>query len=337
MNMWLSGEDEDGIPFYDKIPDWEKERNMILMNPFDPEGKDYFKVPLPYGYNVFHNFGTMVAEVASGRRSKGDGIGFMFSSLIGAFAPLNLPDSSDGAIKLVKTGAPTILKPFVEIAVNESYFGSSIYNENFPVGAQKPDSELGRPSTGKVFVELSKILNEATGGNKWESGWADYNPDSIEHIAEFMFGGVGKFINNTVKTGTYLVETAGGRESEIEIREIPVIRKVYGESTARYVNQEVYYRRKKMLDQKVEMFKESKEARQADPKFAKDVKKLDNMQKSVDKRLKKIRKKMNDAQNIDDPIKRSERMKKVRDEQDAVISDFNRKYNELIPKAKEDY
>ncbi len=31
LNRWLSEEDEDGVLFYDKIPDYEKERRLVLM------------------------------------------------------------------------------------------------------------------------------------------------------------------------------------------------------------------------------------------------------------------------------------------------------------------
>ena len=45
--MAMSDEDEDGELYYNKIPDYIKERNLIFMR---PNGKDYFKIPLPYGF-----------------------------------------------------------------------------------------------------------------------------------------------------------------------------------------------------------------------------------------------------------------------------------------------
>ena len=60
---YMSDEDEDGIPYWDKIPDYVKERNLIIMR---PNGKDYFKIPMPYGFNVFLNMGTAMTESAYG-------------------------------------------------------------------------------------------------------------------------------------------------------------------------------------------------------------------------------------------------------------------------------
>ncbi len=61
----MSDEDEDGIPYWDKIPDYVKERNLVIMR---PNGKDYFKIPMPYGFNVFANMGTAMTEAAYGGR-----------------------------------------------------------------------------------------------------------------------------------------------------------------------------------------------------------------------------------------------------------------------------
>ena len=60
----LSDEDEDGTLYWDKIPDYVKERNMIIM----VDGKNYIKVPLPYGYNMFANLGTGMVDLRLVRR-----------------------------------------------------------------------------------------------------------------------------------------------------------------------------------------------------------------------------------------------------------------------------
>ena len=60
--MAMSDEDEDGELYYNKI-DYIKERNLIFMR---PNGKDYFKIPLPYGFSMFANLGTTAVEVGAG-------------------------------------------------------------------------------------------------------------------------------------------------------------------------------------------------------------------------------------------------------------------------------
>ena len=68
INLAMSEEDEDGVLFYNKIPDYEKERNLIIMY----DGQNYLKIPLPYGFNVFANMGSAMAEVAGGQRDMTD-------------------------------------------------------------------------------------------------------------------------------------------------------------------------------------------------------------------------------------------------------------------------
>ena len=61
-----------------RFPDYVLERNMVIVNPFarKPKGRKatwedyYIKVPLPYGYNIFHNMGTMTHAVTGDTRSR---------------------------------------------------------------------------------------------------------------------------------------------------------------------------------------------------------------------------------------------------------------------------
>ena len=108
-NRALSDEDEDGISYYDKIPDYEKERNIIIMNPLT--GKDYFKIPLPYGYNIFYNIGNSIQDVMSQNKSPAEGIGFLTRSLLGSFSPINFSDSPNLSTQIAKTVVPSALKP----------------------------------------------------------------------------------------------------------------------------------------------------------------------------------------------------------------------------------
>ena len=79
LNDAFGPEDDDGRTFYEKIPDYVKERNMLFVNPFakKPKGRKakwedyYFKVPLPYGYNIFHNMGGSYVRCDYGLQEPG--------------------------------------------------------------------------------------------------------------------------------------------------------------------------------------------------------------------------------------------------------------------------
>ena len=90
INAGLSGEDEDDVLFYDKIPDYVKERNLIIMNPRD--GKTYYKIPL-YGFNIFSNIGTVSADVARGGMTPDEGIYTLASGMVNAFSPISFGQS----------------------------------------------------------------------------------------------------------------------------------------------------------------------------------------------------------------------------------------------------
>ena len=60
LNQIMSGEDEKGISHYDKIPEWKKKTNFIIMNPFN--GREAISIPMPYGYNVIHYAGAKTAQ-----------------------------------------------------------------------------------------------------------------------------------------------------------------------------------------------------------------------------------------------------------------------------------
>ena len=99
LNRATSDEDEDGVLFYDKIPDYIKERNIIIMR---PDGKNYFKIPLPYGYSLFHTVGVTATEYAGGGRTFAESTLFMAHSFINAFVPISFGQAKDLTTKTFK-------------------------------------------------------------------------------------------------------------------------------------------------------------------------------------------------------------------------------------------
>jgi hypothetical protein len=321
-NMGMSDDDEDGRSFYQKIPDFEKERNLIIMS---PDGKDYFKIPLPYGYNIFSNVGTTMAEVAGGDRTAGSGVGFITRGMVGAFSPINIPESDNAFSTMARTASPTILKPIVELAINENHFGGTIYNENLPFGTPKPESQLGRRMTPQAYKNISTFLNEATGGSEYTSGSIDINPDKIYHVFNFAVGGTGRFITNAAESVGAGIEKLQGAPGDIEARKIPFLRKVYGEPS-RFSDQADYYdRRDEIAQLKDELLSDYKNKKD-DPKY-KGVVELSSRLKMADKQLYGFRKLRDRAMKIEDPIERAIKLKDIEEKMDAVIDKFNSHYH----------
>ncbi len=224
INLAMSDEDEDGVLFYNKIPDYEKERNLIIMY----DGKNYLKIPLPYGFNVFANMGSAMAEAAGGHREPEDAGMFLLNSAFSSFSPISFGQSKDAAKYLAKGATPTIFKPLVDIAVNESYFGSSVYKEQFPVGAPKPEAEMSFRSPEGVR-KFFQWMNEATGGSEFVPGKADFNPDKFWYGFEYYIGGAGQFVTRTIGTGRDTYEMIKeGEKVPMKANDFPFLRKVYG-------------------------------------------------------------------------------------------------------------
>jgi hypothetical protein len=61
-------DDKDGLgmSMYDRIPEWVKQRNIIV--PYGPDPGDFVTIRMPYGYNLFHNIGRLTVAWLRGAR-----------------------------------------------------------------------------------------------------------------------------------------------------------------------------------------------------------------------------------------------------------------------------
>lgn len=332
LNQAITDEDEDGQTFYSKIPDYEKERNLIFMNPVN--GKDYFKIPLPYGYNIFHNMGTVATEVSSGDRTVGDGIGFLTTSALASFSPISFSDSDNLATTSTRAIVPTVIKPFYDLSVNEDFFGSTIYNENMPFSEPKPDATMGRKTTPKTFKNISNFLNEVSGGNDFESGALDFAPESLYYLFKFSIGGTGKFLQNTAETTGAAIDGVQGKKSNLEIRKIPFVKKVYGEPND-YVDQEMFYKRYNLLRQRTKAIKDrinNNKSSSEDKRIYPKVAGTSEIYKQIAEKLSSIRRDKKDAKKIKNSIIQTQRLRELDNKYFKYIKKANGKFNQKLGK-----
>ncbi len=320
INMALSDEDEDGELFYNKIPDYEKERNLIMMY----DGKNYIKIPLPYGYNLFSNFGTALAETMAGERDADDALWFVANSAMSSFSPISFGQSENFAKYLAKGVAPTTLKPLVEIAVNETYFGSKVHQTQFPVGAKRPESELSFRSPGFI-KSMFQWMNSATGGSEQVSGAVDVNPDLFWYPFEYYIGGLGQFGMRASKS-VYNIEEMirTGEKPVLEANDIPFLRKVYGEPS-KYYDYDLYDNNK---DEVRQLYKERKSADKKNVGRYDGIVKLDKKIKSVEKKLKSLRKERRSAQDLP-YVQRVNKSAELQEKERILIMEYNELHEKL--------
>jgi hypothetical protein len=199
-NRAAAGEDDDGENWFDKVPDYVKERNIVIMKSLFGGAQDgsYFKIPLPYGFNIFSVLGDGLESLAMSDKPVSNTAGRIVLAGLGSFSPIGFQDSKTVTGGLLKNATPTVIKPIVDIALNENFFGSTIYSENFTFGTPKPDSSLARRSTPEGYRKVAEWLNEVTRGNKYQSGAVDINPDVMRYVADYFGGAAYSFFGSKV-------------------------------------------------------------------------------------------------------------------------------------------
>jgi len=210
-NRAVAGDsDKDGVNDYDAIPEYVKERNLVVMR---GEGGNPVLVPLPYGFNVLHTVGRQASAVLSGATKPGEAALAVGASLVNAFNPLG--SESD----LVQQLAPTFLDPIVQHVMNRDFAGRKI-RPDYQAAELKPDSENYYKNINPFARSIAEWLNEQTGGDKLAPGFVSVSPETLEHFAGFATGGLGRFVGNTIGTGQAIVE---GKVPDI--RNIPFARR----------------------------------------------------------------------------------------------------------------
>ena len=243
MNRAMSDDDEEtGRNRYDMIPEFEKSKNWIFMNPMRPG--EYVKVPLPLGPHVFHNAGRLLSD-ATFRKDKRNAAEYgwsMASTVFDAFSPLGVTPSVGQLI------APSILDPVLQVAENKSFTGGPVYRSNdmgFGKTNPKPAYTRHFESTPDVWKAASRGLNDLTGGDKDKPGRLNVEPDILKHVFYAMTGGPGRMVDQTTDAAQ-----AQARGDTPSVNRVPFVSRFYGENDDRQ-RQRVYYDdRKRAADAK---------------------------------------------------------------------------------------
>lgn len=325
LNRSVGGEDDDGKAYYDKIPDFVKETNFVMVIP-GSDG-DYIKIPMPYGYNFFAGVGHALDRSINGEQTIVEGAFDLASVFAGAFSPLGSVDSEESAVQVVKTASPTMLRPFIEMAVNENFSGSPIYKQQNPYGLKTPDSYNAQRRTWEWAKGVSEWLNDATGGNQFKSGYVDIAPESWQHMIQFIGGGA---LTTAMRTQDYAAKKLTGEE--VEDRDVPFWRKYFGNISQSVDIAEMYKR-----------FDDVKEAerqleglpRQEALKYRANnmaLVRLIPMQKEINKRLTKLNKRKREieaSEKLSDERKK-EIVDRIEEQKKLLATKFNKRYNDTV-------
>jgi hypothetical protein len=227
MNRLLSDDDDDGNNIYEKIPDWVKQHNLIVMI---PGSKEYIKWPLPYGYSAIFNAGRNLSAVMAGEKTPFDGASSAVLNIFENFNPMG------GAQTFLNWVSPTVADPVIDLYTNRSYSDTPIVPEKGAFGPQIPESQLYWNRTSGMFTWPADLLHEISGGTDVMPGAIELSPNQFEYIVEYIFSGLGKFLLRTYETTTSIPGLITGEydfPEDVAFNDIPFIRRVFGNVSER--------------------------------------------------------------------------------------------------------
>ncbi|EMU6607840.1 hypothetical protein WOA83_002605 [Escherichia coli] len=328
LNRSVAGEDDDGVNWYDKVPSHVKERNLVIMKSvFGGKAGEYWSIPLPYGYNVFFLLGHTAEGVAAGDLTASRAAGNVVGGILGAFSPIGSETSETLSGALLKNAAPTILRPFANLAMNENFMGAQIYQENIPFGTPKPDSQLGRRSTPEAYKAFASWLNAFSGGSQYRPGAVDVTPESLKFWIDYISGGTGRFISKTTDAA---VKSLNG--IDIPEQQVPFLGKISGEVMPYADQQKMYDRMTEVAQYHAELKSLIGAERTAFIDENNGKLSMNGLMQDTRKRLKDLRK-QRDAIYADSSLslaQQSAMVKSVERDMKIAVDRFNREYNKKV-------
>ncbi|WP_280568300.1 LPD38 domain-containing protein [Chromohalobacter sp. 296-RDG] len=327
LNRWLSEEDDDGELYYDKVPDYVKERNLMLMTgSFGGEEGDYTSIPMPYGYSIFSTLGTHAEAVVAGQESAIGAAKNLALAIAGSFSPIGFEDSDSIPNMFLKNITPTIARPAAHIGVNEDFAGRPVYKENFDFGTPEPMSSLSFGSTPEAYKDFANFLNDVSGGSEHVTGNVDVSPDVMQHLVNYYGGGAWGFVE---KSADFAKRTAMGEE--VERYRTPFAGRFMG-SVSEHGDMQRFYERRNELGQIQNQMESLKAREKIDYRRDNQQKlRLFNRATTIEKQLREDRDRRDRVEASDrlsDEAKRN-RLEMIEKQMSRRVDRFNRMYNEM--------
>ena len=292
----LGGMDEEE---YDKIDDTTKERNLIIGS----EGS-YVKIPIPYGYGFFFNTGRVIADA----QRKGEFGKAPFRMAVNAVEELtpfgNLVNSDEINSEQVVGGvAPTALQIPYQMSTNTSLFTGKEIRPVSPFKRNQPEREqMFRNTKGTVYDDMAGLLSNA--------GF-DVSPENIKFLTRTLTGGAGALVDTAVSSSKLKAQGV-----ELDIKEMPFIRKFAGENTISN-DRSAYYKAVEEATKAAEEFSRARENNDISSmkKIMEDKRELLAMDKYANKLKKviKLSRDMQDSVRLNEEIPIAEKRLKLKE------------------------
>ena len=346
------GEDDDGEAYWDKIPSYIKERNMVIMLPpgdalaggIERVGKRgrYITIPVQYGFNIFPNVGYVMADVLRNAQDPKRGMTptkgalHLTSTVLGSINPFGgAVDVTDG-VQVLLAAMPTLVDLPIQLVNERGTFGSPSSPQKSPFDL-RPDSErMFTSQQDSVSAKIAEALNELGGGSEAKAGKimgieTSVTPGTIQTLISATTGGLGTFIE---QVGTSVISMTGD-DQQPKASKIPFLNKFYGE-----VDEGANIKTAGDRMREVKKLSDEVKAQQKlglDPKLTSEEDRLlslAGMQATYQRQSTMIRKAELEIIKDDSKTKAEKALEKQRlqVERDKLATDMNREYLRVVPK-----
>jgi len=346
------GDDDDGEAYWDKVPGYVKERNIVIMLPpgdalsggIQRAGKHgrYITIPAQYGFNLFPNLGYVLADVFRNQADPKRGLTpakaalHMASTTFGSVNPFGgAVDFTDG-VQVLLAVMPTLTDLPIQLVNERGTFGTPSAPADLPFDS-KPDSErMFTSQQDSVSAKIAKMLNELGGGNEAKEGTiagvnTSVTPGTIQTLIAATTGGLGTFVE---QVGSSVIAMTGD-DKDLKTNKIPFLNKFYGEVDE---GPNISKASERMRD--VKKIAEEVKAQQKiglDPKLTDEedrMMQLSLMQENYQNFMSKIRKReieiIKDKSMTEKEKTLERRILQV--DRDKLATDMNREYLKTVPK-----
>lgn len=229
----LGTDDETGQPIWDEVSEFDKERNWIIP----VSTTNYIKIPLPQGLHILPNVGRMLSEFVrtGGKKNALESAARVVLMTADTLSPLG---SSGSWLQMV---FPSVLRPLVQMKENKSFTGSVLYRGDAPYGGyNEPAYAKAFRNTPKHWIDASRMLNFATGGDDVTPGMVNVPPEALRlAVTSYVVPGVSSQLID--RAFDVLAKKGGGEE--LELRDLPIVSRMVGEMPDERVRERAFYDR----------------------------------------------------------------------------------------------
>jgi hypothetical protein len=303
LALAMAGFDED------EPPEFLKNKNLIIPVP----GGNYLIIPMPLGLNVFPNVGRTMTEFAmSSRKDAGKLMGQLFGIVIDSFNPL-------GSSGLAQTIAPTIIDPFIAVAENKDAFGRPISKEARAT-SPTPGYERSRESSTAFSQGMSYALNYMSGGGEYGIGLISPTADQIDYLIAQYTGGVGREVS---KAARFLGSL--GSEDETPPYKVPILGKLYGETTTPSAVTDKFYKNVTKLAEHEGTIKRMREDKVSPQEYKQDhpETRLINRANRLENQISQLNRTIKDLQDKPETDFTKDRIKRLKEQKNRMMTRFN--------------